>query len=127
MSGFPDVLTQLLALFLRGESVDRYLAPDFVGVGGLLGSAEQWRSVDEVSSELRARGATYAISVTDKAQLGDGRVFLGGVASRRRPGSHGFTTAFGAIVTMRDGLIQSIQTSHDENGVRSELGLPPRS
>lgn len=127
MSAFPDVLADLLARFLRGESVDRYLAPDFVGVGGLLGSTEHWHSVDQVSAELKARGAEYAISVTDRAELGDGRVFLGGVASRHRPGSSGFTTAFGAIVTLREGLIHSIQTSHHEDAVRSELGLTPRT
>ncbi|HMS73485.1 MAG TPA: hypothetical protein PKB03_10675 [Baekduia sp.] len=123
MSKHPDFLADVLSRFLRGETVDRYLAPGFVGAGGLLGSAEHWYSVDEVSSELRARGAEYAISVTEQAELGDGRVFLCGVASRRRPGCSGFTTTFGAIVTLRDGLIQSIQTSDEEDAVRSELGL----
>lgn len=123
----PDFLSDVLSRFLRGEAVDRYLAPGFVGAGGLLGSAEHWCSVDQVGAELRAKGAEYAISVTDQAELGDGRVFLGGVASRRRPGSTGFTATFGAIVTIRDGLIHSIQTSHREEAVRTELGLAPRS
>jgi len=127
MSAGPDFLSGVLAQFLRGESVDRYLAPDFVGVGGLLGSTEHWHSVDEVSSKLRASGTKYAISVTDRAELGDGRVFLGGVVSRHRPGTSGFTSAFGAIVTLRDGFIQSIQTSHHEDAVRSELGLTLRA
>ncbi len=126
MTAPPDFLTDVLARFLRGESVDRYLAPNFVGFGALLGSCSgPWHSVDEVSQRLIAKGARYAITVTDQAEVGDGRVFLSGTASRSRAGSSGFTTAFGAVVTLRDGLIQAIQTSSETEALRLELGLAP--
>ena len=63
--------------------------------------------------------------MTDQAEVGDGRVFLGGTASRRGSNGEGFTHPFGAVVTVRDGRIQAIQTSADREAVRAELGLTP--
>ena len=65
----------------------------------------------------------YDITVTEQIELGDGRVFLAGAARRSRPGGRGFATPFGAVVTMRDGLIRSIQTSSHAQAVRREAGL----
>lgn len=124
MPASMDFLTDILSRFLRGESVDHYLAPDFVGLGGLLGSRSgPWRSVDEVSARLIGKGARYDITVTEQIELGDGRVFLAGAARRSRPGGRGFATPFGAVVTMRDGLIRSIQTSSHAQALR-RVGWP---